>query len=156
MVEEVSLNLTVAGVTQTKINKYNPSIVEVRADDHPGGGLSIRYDAVEGEVPTVNEKLLVAVLSGVHEAWLNNSPGSETAEITFEAISANLRALKEDHNCFDALHLNIVDKGVCHRLQVTMTDESGAQTRARVVLSKGQVVSMLAALLAMYDQLTEG
>lgn len=160
MVGEVSL---VVGTPEVYRGEIKHGRVELRAAEiipghtTPPNGLSVHYAAGHhsGMVPAIGDHLLVAVMAGVHESWLGVWPDAEKVPIEFQAISADRRALKEDGDAFDMLHLGTKDVGKITRLRVTMTNESGSQVRARVVLSKGQVVSLLAALLAQFDRLTE-
>ncbi len=168
MAEELSIVMATPVVTLTKAKGYNSErFVEVRAGAHPTTALSIHYTANmdDGGVPTVQDKLLVAVLSGVRREWLHpitNQPveGGEVP-ITFEAVSANARGGANPPRAgqFDTLHFSTVNEkglnGALKRLHVSMRSESGHVVHAAVVLSKGQVTSMLAALLAIYPRLCE-
>ena len=161
MVQELSLVTATPVVTLTKAMRRIEKYVEVRAEDQ-AEGLSIHYpaDLLDG-IPTVQEVLLVAVLAGVHRSWLHpitNQPvEGGIVPIIFQAISANRRGGANPSRAeqFDTLHLSTVDNGVLKRLDVSMRDESGHTVHAHAVLSKGQVTSMLAALLAIYPRLCE-
>lgn len=156
--EEMTLIVATADVGMTKMLTYGPHLVEVRATDKPGGGLSIHYEAEAGEVPTVGEKLLVAVLAGVYSEWLNEQ--SSAHPITFRAVSAAPRvapnvAPGDEGRTFDTLAITETQVEAGTRLYVSMLDESGHVVHAAVELSKGQVTSMLTALLAIYRRLEE-
>ncbi len=162
MTKELAIVTATPFVTLTKAKRDGGLFVEVRASDQ-AEGLSIHYDANTewGEVPTVQDRLLVAILSGVRPEWLN-PPTNQPVEggpvpITFEAVSAAERGGIDPVRSrqYDTLHISTVHNGLSNRLDVSMRDESGSLVHAKVVLSKGQVTSMLAALLAIYPHLEE-
>lgn len=159
MSEELTLLTAIPAVTLAKAQPHT-HYVEVRAVDD-AQDLSVHYQADEGEVPRVHEKLLVAVLVGIDPAWLDpptNQP-TEPAQpnIRFEAMSVKSHggidpSRAEQH---DTLHIGHATVDGMNRLSVVTTNESGSVNYARIVLSKGQVTSMLAALLAIYPRLHE-
>ena len=160
MVQELTLVTAVPVVTLTKAMHRIEKYIEVRADD-PAEGLSIHYEAdIDNGVPTVQEELLVAVLSGVNPEWLpDNSVGSteEPAPITFEAVSSMASKVRKNdkENLFDMLHLAVGTHGRMKRLHVSLSDAGRTHLYAAAVLSKGQVTQMIAALLAIYPRLHE-
>lgn len=168
MSEEVSIHIGIPTVHQAKVIGASP-YAEVRAETK-ASSFSVHY-RTQGEVPAVRERLLVAVLSGVRHAWIDDAPGQEQVPIRFEGVSAlpvaivdpRISASADDPlraEQFDTLRFSAattVADGGGHetRLRVSMKDESGDTVHAAVVLSKGQVTSMLAALLAIYPRLEE-
>ncbi len=167
MPEEISIVTATPVVTLTKAMHRTERYVEVRADDRHAEGLSIHYTArlIDGSVPTVQEKLLVAVVAGVPSYWLHpitNQPveGGEVP-ITFEAVSASRHQGSDPSRAgqFDTLHFSTVDEkglsGALKRLHVSMRSESGHVVHAHATLTKGQVTRMIAALLAIYPSLCE-
>ena len=157
MQEEVSIHIGVPTVRQTKLQ--GNGTIEVRAETR-ASAFSVHYRQRQ-QTPTVTERLLVAVLSGVRPEWLpSDVPGGNNEEpvpITYEAVSA------EEHGgnnptiaqTFDVFHLAAVDRGNMKRLHVAMTNESTSVVYAAAVLSKGQVDSMITALIAIYPRLHE-
>ncbi len=158
MSEEVSIHIGVPTVRQTKMLGYTGT-VEVRAQTGVSA-FSVRYRQRE-QVPTITERLLVAVLSGVHPEWLPGDPDDAQSEepvpITFEAVSAKARGGNDPSRAelFDVLHLAVVSHNRMRRLHVAMTNEGTKTLYSAAVLSKGQVTQMLAALIAIYPQLHE-
>lgn len=161
MSEELSLITATPVVKLLKVFPYSTrEKIEVRAAaavvDHD---LSIHYTTESDETPSANEKLLVAVLAGVHQSWLNpptNQPTEGlTPNIQFEAVSATPRHGRpaEGHDALRITHGRDTEGG--NRLVISMRNESGSVHHAGVTLSKGQVTSMLAALLAIYPRLQE-
>jgi hypothetical protein len=160
MSEELSLITSTPVVTLTKGHPYSHRI-EVQAQDNEEAVLSLRYKVyTSDQVPTVREKLLVAVLAGVQPQWLT-PPTNQPVEggpppIHWEGVSAvpydSDGARGGDH---DRLHVGQYTNDGMVRLHVGMKNESGHKQHAIVVLSKGQVTSLLAALLAIYPRLEE-
>lgn len=186
MSEEVSVTI---GTPQVVKTEAKPGGVEIKAYEVVPGtyrqaahrGLSAHYAVrTTDDAPHIGEKLLVAVLSGVHPEWLDPESNiwathdrgleplkvQEPVGITFQAVSAKpfnspYPSRNDQH---DTLHLEVINDPVTSpsgpfngqaRLRVGMKNESGSIRHAEVVLSKGQVTSMLAALLAIYPRLTE-
>lgn len=171
MSEEVSVTIGLPEVIKTEAKRGG---VEIRAYETidtnsvvaKSGGFSAHYVVGTADnAPHIGEKLLVAVLSGVHRSWLDIE-GDEAVDITFQAVSAvahgsNDPSRNQQH---DTLHLEVINDPVTPpvgpfngqaRLLMSMRNESGSVAHADVVLSKGQVTSMLAALLAIYPRLHE-
>ncbi len=78
---------------------------------------------------------------------------SETP-IRFKAVSATPRKGHDDLG-HDVVHITEVRSDGMNRLLIAMGDEAGSAWHADVVLSKGQVTSMLEKLLAIYPMLRE-
>ncbi len=151
MSEEVSIHIGVPTVRQTRLQ--GNGTIEARAETNTAA-FSVHYSQ-RANGPTVGQRLLVAVLNGIHPEWL---PPKETMPVTFEAVSAEnngLHRILTGDGEFDALHLSAVDRGSATRLCMTMTDESASKLHANVVLNKWQVTQMLAALIAIYPRLHE-
>ncbi len=155
MGEQLRLLVGIPTITGAKIGKYGE--VRIQADEGVGGGLeahgiSVHYclESECGLPPRVREKLLVAVVEGVYPQWLDDTPGSEMPSITFEADSAN-----GNHN---AVYLESVARGDAARLLLTTWERGSALEpgeHRETFLTKGQVASLITALLALYPRLHE-
>ncbi len=143
-------------ITGAKIGKYGE--VRIQADEGPGGnsegephGISVHYciESEQAEPPRVREKLLVAVVEGVYPQWLDSWPGGDMVDITYEADSSN--------NNDRVVKLQTCPIGDTSRLllQTWVRPHYGRADRADVILAKGQVASLITALLALYPRLHE-
>lgn len=160
MSEEITIHIGVPTVRQTKLQPSGT--IEARADT-AGSGFSLHYRQ-RTQVPTVGEKLLVAVVNGVHPEWLPlNDPtdDEEPVRIDCELVSGEhfdepARTLHRDGpDDVDCLSFTNVDRGRTKKLHLAMTNQSHTKVYATVVLNKQQVTQMLAALIAIYPQLHE-
>lgn len=155
MVQELSIVTATPVVSLTKQKKFTENYVEVRADDLVAR-LSIHYaaDVEAGGVPSVQEQLLVAVLAGVPRDWLHEyGPRREKVDIRWEGVSAKLRhgSATSGH---DTMHLMTAREDRLVRVNIGMFSEARKPV-SEVVLSKGQVTTLLAALLSIYPDLEE-
>lgn len=167
MTQKLSIVMATPEVILTKKRRgMVEPYIEVRAgslsSNRLNDGLSIFYDAAHWKVPTVGERLLVAVLSGVKSDWLTvDGEGLRTKSlpITYEAVSTMAHSGSNPSRAkqFDTLHFRAgqYPVGGSIRLYVSMKNESGDVAHANVVLSKGQVEGMIAALLTIYPRLEE-
>lgn len=138
--------------------------------------LSVHFTTDGVTAPGPREALLVTIISGIHQEWLESAVSSDErpVDINFSAVSAEVSQDKPYHlgqdNCAikstyaradeeeevsDVLHMSTVERDHMTRLQFVMTNESGRALHAAVVLSKGQVTQMIAALLVLYSRLHE-
>lgn len=153
MTEEMALLIGTPTVTGTKIGKYGE--VRVQADDGPGGngyGISVHYIIadIDDAPPAVREKLLVAVVEGAYPQWLDDTPGGDMVDITYEADSAN--------NSDRVLRMESVPTGDAVRLMFSTWERGGSMaTRQKqdVILTQGQVANLITTLLALYPRLHE-
>lgn len=155
--EEVSIHIGVPTVRQTKL--LGSGNIEVRADDRVASAFSLHYHE-RTHAPTVGEKLLVAVLSGVHDEWLPCTDATvceEEVKIDYRADSAEQFGGNDPSRAglTDVLRMTPVDRGRTKRLHLAMTNMGESKVYAAVVLNKGQVTSLLAALIAIYPRLHE-
>lgn len=146
--EEVSIYIGVPTVRQTKLQPNGD--IEVRSQTF---SFSLHHRQ-RNQAPTVGERLLVAVLSGVHDEWL---PCEEEVKIDYRADSAEQYGGNDPSRAelTDVLRMTAVDRGRTKRLHLAMTNMSESKVHAAVVLTKGQVTSLLAALIAIYPRLHE-
>ena len=160
MSEEIRILIGVPTVRATKILGQSPS-TEVRAEVTPPR-FSIHFQ-VQGKVPAVREKLLVAVLSGVHPESLpypKNASAKET-RIDCELVSGEhydkdaIVLERTGPDDMDALSFTAVDRGRTKKLHLAMTNQSRTKVSGAVVLNKWQAAQMMAALIAIYPQLHE-
>jgi hypothetical protein len=165
MSEELNLALAFPIVKLLKVNPLNDRKIEVRAETQQRG-LSLHYTVGEGIAPAANEKLLVAVLAGIYPEWFASEQAmaawsqddrDKARPITFTAVSALPRVLGSSivarHSGHDTVHIGTVDPDTgLNRLRIWLRDEDD-ELLGSVVLSKGQVTSLLAALLAIYPRL---
>ncbi len=156
MPEKVSIHIGVPTVRQTKLQ--GNGTIEARAETHTRS-FSVHYSHTDPP-PTVGEKLLVAVLSGVYPEWLpGGRPEGERGPeppITYEAVSDVPRGGNDPSRAeqFDTLHFRPANNMDVTRLEIWMASEGG-KVHAAAVLNKRQVTHMLAALIAIYPQLHE-
>ncbi len=152
MSEEMALIIGTPTVTGTKIGKFGE--VRIQADDGPGGpdGISVHYLIADTKEvpPAVREKLLVAIIEGAYPQWLDDTPGGELPDITYEADSAN-----GNHR---VVRLESVPTGEATRLLLTtwaraLTPECARDPHTEVFLEKGQVMNLIMMLLALYPRL---
>ncbi len=159
--EEISIHVAAPTVRQTKL-QVNGTI-EARANTN-SAAFSVHYRQSD-QAPTVGEKLLVAVLSGVHDEWLPSEQPEALAEdetrIDCELVSGehydegSSTCERTGRDDVDVLSFTSVDRGRTKKLHLAMTNQSRKRVYATVVLNKWQVTQMLAALLAIYPQLHE-
>lgn len=161
MSEDVSIHIGVPTVHQAKMLGQSSS-TEVRAKTQVSR-FSIHY-RTQGAVPVVREKLLVAVLSGIHPEWLPSDKCIEIAkepridcelvssECYDEGASTRERAGPDDKDAFSFAR---VQRGRTEKLHLAMTNQSHTKVYGAVVLNKWQAAQMLAALLAIYPRLHE-
>ena len=156
MSEEVSIHIGVPIVRQTKLlGHYN---TEVRASAKAPAFSTYYYRSQQdGPAPTVGERLLVAVLSGVHPEWLPIPHDVIQVPIGYKAVSAVSHGGNDPSraNQFDTLRFYQPGRPNLPHLEISMGDESGSVSYATVALTKEQVAQMLAALLAIYPRLNE-
>jgi hypothetical protein len=167
MSEELTLITATPVVKLLKVYPYSTrERIEVRAASEDGPrGLSLYYTTESDEAPSANEKLLVAVLAGVYPSWLTPTAAEslaaaardEPVPIRFEGVSAIPHGGSDPSRSIqhDALHIDAVAGNGMTRLHMSMANEAGSIHLARVMFSKGQVTSMIAALLAIYPRLRE-
>jgi len=153
MSEEMRLIVGTPTVTGTKIGKLGE--VRIQADDGPGGdGISVHYILASENTapPAVREKLLVAIVEGAYPQWLeDDGPGRERPEITFEAESANgnnrvVRLIERPSGGWTRAQLSTFTRSTSTGVGAPTYD---------VLLSKGQVTSLIMTLLALYPRLHE-
>ena len=162
MTQQLRLFVGTPTITGAKIGKWGE--VRIHADEGPGGnsglgpealdihGISVHYclETELGLPPRVREKLLVAVIEGVYPQWLDGSPVGDVPDITYEADSAN--------NNSNAMCLETVPTGDTERLMLTTWERGGkasSSVHREMFLTKGQVASLIASLLALYPRLHE-
>ncbi len=148
MSEDLSLIVATPRVVETKASINSDRHIRVKATEHPkGGALSVHYETEEP--PVVLEQVLVAVLQGVYPQWLEDlKPGGDTGDITYEADSANKNGR--------AMRVESIPIGDASRLMLTTWSrlEQGGALR-ELMLTKGQVTSLIEMLLAVYPRLHE-
>ena len=157
--EEIGIHIGVPTVRQTKLQPNGT--IEARADT-AGSGFSLHYRQ-RTHAPTVGEKLLVAVLSGVHPEWLPSGKiiadeeDEEIPRIDYRAASVEQYGSNDPSRAenIDVLRMTAVDRGDLKRLHLAMTNMSESKVHAAVVLTKRQVTSLLTALIAIYPRLHE-
>ena len=158
--DEIGIHIGVPTVRQTKLQPNGT--IEARADT-AGSGFSLHYRQ-RSHAPTVGEKRLVAVLSGVHPEWLPDGKCTEIADeprIDCELVSGEHHdegagtSERDDPDDVDCLSFTAVDRGRMKKLHLAMTNQSRSKVYATVVLNKWQVTQMLAALIAIYPRLHE-
>lgn len=159
MSEKVNIHIGVPPVRQTKLLGSVGGPIQVRAETH-ASAFSVHYRQ-DHSAPTVGERLLVAVLSGVHDSWLPparmSNPPQEEVQIDYRALSAEQYGGNDPSRAenIDVIHMTAVNRGDLKRLHLAMTNMSDSKVHAAVVLTKEQVTQMIAALLAIYPRLHE-
>lgn len=153
MHKEIALIVGTPTVTGTKIGKLGE--VRVVADDGPGSpnGISVHYiiEDHDDTPPAVREQLLVAIIEGTYPQWLDDTPGGDMVDITYEADSAN-------HNGM-TMRLETVPMGDQMRLLITTWERGGTMAsgiRREIFLTQGQVMNLVMTLLALYPRLQDG
>ena len=143
-----SLIVATPRVVETKESPHSERYVKVKATEQPGGALSVHYEAdVEDEVPVIHDNVLVAVCQGAPPQWLPDDPNHELFEITYEADSSN--------NSNQVIRLEEAPIGDMKRLKITTWNRASADEAELIVLTKGQVTSLIMTLLALYPRLHE-
>lgn len=154
MSEEVIIQGGVVRVTDANVvgaSRFN----RIKATNNHKN-LSVHFTTDGVDAPGPREALLVAIISGIRLEWLRPKDDASRVEINFEAVSAEPRsAPKEAVGKIDVFHMTTVKRGNMTRLHLGMTNQSQSELHGAVLMSKGQVVQMIAALLALYPILHE-